>query len=247
MLCVAVLLKHESSLWVYHCCAHEPVPLLPSFMFLEPLCLLEGLGGTPGGADKCQLELNLERGCCLLSLSLLCFAESQWQPPSSGCFPLWTFTPPHSEVSISSCWCANQINSILLFGRGGVLVLNRMHQTFLVCFLSFGGDSTLSHIQLLRKMDVHTSKTVVTLNAQERMGSSEAWVLDPIGLQGSEEHSSVRLELESKEQPAIPHGEPARAVHWSFFLAPLQNSRSGSPNLVYLSIQPTFSSCMGLI
>lgn len=42
--------------------------------------------------------------------------------------------------------CAYQINSGLLFKRGGVLIFNIMHVTFLICFISFCGDSPLPHI-----------------------------------------------------------------------------------------------------
>lgn len=38
------------------------------------------------------------------------------------------------------CW-ANQIDSNLLFRRGGVLIFNIMHVTVLVCFISFCCDS----------------------------------------------------------------------------------------------------------
>lgn len=47
------------------------------------------------------------------------------------------------------CW-ANQIDSNLLFRRGGVLIFNIMPVTFLVCFISFCCDSPLPHIPLIR-------------------------------------------------------------------------------------------------
>lgn len=105
MLCV-LLCTHSSeawkfslaaTIWVHHCCAHEPVTLVPPFMFLDPICLFWGRGRDRRRGWQKQTGVNFgNMTLSFVSFSVVFYsttAPGSSGPLSWGSLPLCTFTP----------------------------------------------------------------------------------------------------------------------------------------------------------